>query len=67
MSLLVVCLFFCLLQISTGFREELLKKEQEMMNSDVDLSVNYYYDEDKIDRLNNLYRSSNYYFFFFIL
>lgn len=92
---LIVCLFVCLLQVSTGFEEILIKKEQEMMNIDeINLNVSYYYDDkienynddiaidelincyqkpldklnnsinDNINKLNNLYKSSGYYFSF---
>lgn len=43
--ILTICLFISLIQVSTGFREELLKKEQEMMYEDNNIGISYYNEE----------------------
>lgn len=42
---LVVCLFISLLRISSGYREEIIKMEQEMLYEKVSPNINYYYDD----------------------
>lgn len=45
LGVLVICLLMGVIQVSSGFREEVLKQEQEMFfNSDVS-GLNYYYDK----------------------
>jgi len=41
-AILTVCLFIALLQVSTGYREELIQKEQEMMFEKTDSEVQFY-------------------------
>ena len=51
---LVICLLLVTLQGSTGFREEIIKKEQEMM-FESESSIDYYYDEvDVVDYGDNM-------------
>ena len=45
LCILVICLIMGVIQVSTGYREEILKHEQEMMMVDEETSINYYYDE----------------------
>lgn len=42
---LVVCLMMGVIQVSTGYREEILKQEQELFYEDSIPSISYYYDE----------------------
>lgn len=64
-AILVICLFISLIQVSTGFREELIKKEQEMFYEKVNPSVKYYNNIDNkdfnenesIDEMINCYQS----------
>lgn len=44
-AILTVCLFISLIQVSTGYREELLLKEQEMMYEKGGSELKYYQDE----------------------
>lgn len=44
-AILTICLFISLIQVSTGYREELLLKEQEMMYEKGNPSIRYYQDE----------------------
>ena len=44
-AILVVCLFISLLQVSTGYREELIKKEQEMFYEKGNPNIEYYNEE----------------------
>lgn len=42
---LVVCLMVGVIQVSTGFREEIVEKEQEMFLGTDEFEIDYYYDE----------------------
>ena len=44
LCILVICLIMGVIQVSTGYREEILKQEQEMMMVDEETSINYYYE-----------------------
>ena len=44
-AILTICLFLSLIQVSTGYREELRLLEQEMMYEKGNPSIRYYQDE----------------------
>ena len=50
---LVICLGMGLIQVSTGFREEIIKKDEDMMYSSEVSSIDYYYDSIKIENYGN--------------
>ena len=45
LCVLVISLIMGVIQVSTGYREEILRQEQEMMMVDEETSINYYYDD----------------------
>ena len=47
--ILVICLGMTLMQVTSGFREEVLKKEEEMMYINEAPSIDYYYDSIKLE------------------
>lgn len=49
MVIFVVALFISLLQVSTGYREEIIKMEQEMFYDKGNPNVSYYYDDKNLD------------------
>lgn len=52
-AILVVCLFISLLQVSTGYREEIIRLEQESFYEKGNPNINYYFDEGIAQKFND--------------
>lgn len=57
--ILTICLFINLLQVSTGYREELLEKEQEMLYEKVDNELKQYQESEYVINKNSISAVSN--------
>lgn len=53
MVILVLALFISLLQVSTGYREEIIEMEQELFYDKGNPNISYYYDEKVLESYND--------------